>query len=260
MSGLIVLGERPIRVGDVVTVGDITGTVTSIRARATVVTDFENKEVMIPNKAFITERVINWTLSNQTTRLLITLGLAYGTDVERAQRLMLAAVESNADVLRDPAPSVFFVGFGDSALNFEIRAFVDTLRETPAGQARHPGCGRARARRSRHRDSLPAARPAHPLGGRPRALPIQARCEPDLKNCQRAGRSCTMTSVGFRFLAGPLQTAVWIGPRSRRRRREATRPALKLARNLPLILARARAQWLRHREQSGLATWQPSFT
>ncbi len=127
MSGLIVLGERPIRVGDVVTVADITGTVTSIRARATVVTDFENKEVMIPNKAFITERVINWTLSNQTTRLLITLGLAYGTDVERAQRLMLAVVESNADVLRDPAPSVFFVGFGDSALNFEIRAFVDTL-------------------------------------------------------------------------------------------------------------------------------------
>jgi potassium efflux system protein len=127
VSGLIVLGERPIRVGDVVTVGEITGTVTSIRARATVVTDFENKEVMIPNKAFITERVVNWTLSNQTTRLLITLGVAYGTNVEQAQRLMLAAVESVPDVLRHPAPSVFFVGFGDSALQFEIRAFVDLL-------------------------------------------------------------------------------------------------------------------------------------
>ncbi len=127
VSGLIVLGERPIRVGDVVTVGDVTGTVTSIRARATVVTDFENKEVMIPNKAFITERVINWTLSNQTTRLLIPVGLAYGTDVERAQRLMQEAVERVADVLREPAPSVFFVGFGDSALDFEIRAFVDAF-------------------------------------------------------------------------------------------------------------------------------------
>jgi potassium efflux system protein len=127
VSGLIVLGERPIRVGDVVTVGDVTGTVTSIRARATVVTDFDNKEIMIPNKAFITERVINWTLSDQTTRLLIPVGVAYGTDVERAQRVMLAAVESIADVLREPAPSAFFVGFGDSSLDFEIRAFVDAF-------------------------------------------------------------------------------------------------------------------------------------
>ena len=129
VSGLIVLGERPIRVGDVVTVGDVTGTVTSIRARATVVTDFENKEIMIPNKAFITERVVNWTLSDQTTRLLIPVGVAYGTDVEQAQRVMLAAVESIADVLREPAPSAFFVGFGDSALDFEIRAFVDAFEK-----------------------------------------------------------------------------------------------------------------------------------
>ncbi len=127
VSGLIVLGERPIRVGDVVTVGDVTGTVTSIRARATVVTDFDNKEIMIPNKAFITERVINWTLSNQTTRLLISVGVAYGTDVEQAQRVLLAAVESIADVLHEPAPSAFFVGFGDSSLTFEIRAFVDAF-------------------------------------------------------------------------------------------------------------------------------------
>jgi potassium-dependent mechanosensitive channel len=144
VSGLIVLGERPIRVGDVVTVADITGTVTSIRARATVVTDFENKEVMIPNKAFITERVINWTLSNQTTRLLIKVGLAYGTDVERAQRLMLAAVQSIPDVLRDPAPSVFFVDFGDSALDFEIRAFVEILdKRLPVRHAIHVAVARA---------------------------------------------------------------------------------------------------------------------
>ena len=91
------------------------------------VTDFENKEIMIPNKAFITERVVNWTLSDQTTRLLIPVGVAYGTDVEQAQRVLLAAVESIADVLREPAPSAFFVGFGDSALDFEIRAFVDAF-------------------------------------------------------------------------------------------------------------------------------------
>ena len=127
VSGLIVLAERPIRIGDVVTVGDVSGTVARIRARATVVVDFDNKEVIIPNKAFITERVINWTLSNPTTRLLLDVGVAYGSDVELVQRVVLEAVRAHPDVLPEPPPSVFFVGFGDSALDFEIRAFVDSL-------------------------------------------------------------------------------------------------------------------------------------
>jgi len=124
VSGLIVLGERPIRIGDVVTVGDTTGTVTRIRARATVVTDWDNKEIMIPNKAFITERVINWTLSSQTTRLLIKVGVAYGSDTVKTRRVILDAVTAIPEILKDPSPSVFFVGFGDSSLDFEIRAFV----------------------------------------------------------------------------------------------------------------------------------------
>ena len=73
VSGLIILAERPIRIGDVVTVGDVSGTVARIRARATTVIDFDNKEVLIPNKSFITDRVINWTLSSQTTRLLLKI-------------------------------------------------------------------------------------------------------------------------------------------------------------------------------------------
>jgi len=101
--------------------------VARIRARATVVVDGNHKEIMIPNKAFITERVVNWTLSSQTTRLLVAVGVAYGTDVERVQGVMLAAVRAIPDVLTEPAPSVFFVGFGDSALNFEIRTFVDSV-------------------------------------------------------------------------------------------------------------------------------------
>jgi potassium efflux system protein len=127
VSGLIVLGERPIRIGDVVTVGDISGTVTRIRARATVVTDFDNKETMIPNKAFITERVVNWTLYSQVTRLLITVGVAYGSDVEKARSVMMEAVKSVPEVLEEPAPSVFFVRFGESSLDFEIRAHVDGI-------------------------------------------------------------------------------------------------------------------------------------
>jgi potassium efflux system protein len=127
VSGLIVLGERPIRIGDVVTVGTVSGTVSRIRARATMVTDFENKEVLIPNKAFITERVVNWTLSSGVTRILITVGVAYGTDPESVQKLLTEVVRTHPDVLADPPPSVFFTAFGQSSLDFEIRVFVDGI-------------------------------------------------------------------------------------------------------------------------------------
>ena len=127
VSGLIVLAERPIRIGDVVTVGNVSGTVGRIHARATVVIDFDYKEVIIPNKAFITERVVNWTLSNQTTRLLIKVGVAYGSDVALVQRVILEVVQGNRSVLQDPAPSVFFVAFGESTLDFEVRAFVNSI-------------------------------------------------------------------------------------------------------------------------------------
>ena len=129
VSGLIILAERPIRIGDVVTVGDVSGTVSLIRARATTVIDFDNKEVLIPNKSFITDRVINWTLSDQTTRLLLKIGVPTGTDMALAQRVILDAVQRNSDVLREPAPSVFFAGFGTSSLDFEIRAFVDSFEK-----------------------------------------------------------------------------------------------------------------------------------
>jgi len=127
VSGLIVLAERPIRIGDVVTVGEVSGKVARIRARATAVIDFDNKEVIIPNKSFITGHVVNWTLSNQIIRLLIKVGVGYGSDIALVQRVILEVVHGNPDVLPDPAPSVFLVAFGDSSLDFEIRAFVDAL-------------------------------------------------------------------------------------------------------------------------------------
>jgi len=126
VSGLIVLAERPIRIGDVVTVGDVTGTVSSIRARSTRVIDADNKEVIIPNKAFITERVVNWTLSNQVTRLLLKVGVAHGSDITRVQELLLDVVRSNPDVQRSPPASVYCVGLAESSVSIEIRAFVDS--------------------------------------------------------------------------------------------------------------------------------------
>jgi potassium-dependent mechanosensitive channel len=126
VSGLIILGERPIRLGDVVSVGDVTGTVARIRARATVIVDSDNKEILIPNKSFITDRVINWTLTSQTTRLAIKVSVAPGSDIDAVQQLILGVVRRTAHVLAEPPPSVSVAAFG-SALDFEIRASVDAF-------------------------------------------------------------------------------------------------------------------------------------
>lgn len=127
VSGLLILFERPIRVGDTVTVGNHTGTVTRIRIRATTLTDWDRKEQIIPNKTFITEQLTNWTLSDSITRQIIKVGVAYGSDVIAAHKLLSKVIEDNRRITKDPPPSVFFVGFGDSSLNFELRVFVPSM-------------------------------------------------------------------------------------------------------------------------------------
>jgi potassium efflux system protein len=124
ISGLIILFERPVRVGDTVTVGNLTGTVSRIHIRATSMTDGENREIIIPNKSLITEKVINWTLTDSITRVTLKVQIAYGTDTLRAQMLILDVVKATPQVLDSPAPSVFFIGFGASHLEFEVRASV----------------------------------------------------------------------------------------------------------------------------------------
>jgi potassium efflux system protein len=123
VSGLIILFERPIRVGDTVTVGDVNGTVTKIRIRATWITSFDRKELVVPNKEFVTSQLVNWSLSDAVLRLDIPVGIAYGSDTDKAHRVLLEVAEKNEHVLRDPAPQAFFLGFGDSALDFELRVF-----------------------------------------------------------------------------------------------------------------------------------------
>lgn len=127
VAGIIVLVERPVRIGDVITIGDVSGTVTRIRARVITVVDFDNKEVLIPNKSLITDRVVNWTLSSQTTRIVVRVNVAADTDLERAQRVILAAVRRNADLSQEHPPRVYFVSFGANALTLEISAFVDSF-------------------------------------------------------------------------------------------------------------------------------------
>ncbi len=127
VSGIIILVERPIRVGDTVTVGETSGIVTRIRIRATTITDWNRKELIVPNKRFITEDVINWTLSDPVTRLDIMVGIAYGSNTELALQTMTETVKTLPGVIDSPEPEVFFLGFGDNTLNFEVRVFV---RET----------------------------------------------------------------------------------------------------------------------------------
>ena len=124
ISGLIMLFERPIRVGDIVTVEGVSGTVSRIRMRATTITDWDNKEIIVPNKKFITDRVTNWTLSDAITRVVINLSLALDADTQLAERLILEAARSHKLVLAKPVPTVFFTQFVESALNFELRVFV----------------------------------------------------------------------------------------------------------------------------------------
>ncbi len=126
ISGLIILFERPVRVGDTVTIGGISGTVSNIQIRATTLTDFDNREVVLPNKSIITEEVTNWTLHDAVTRIMLSIGVAYGSDIKQVRQLLVDCVESTEHVLDDPEPTVFFVNHGASSLDFEIRAFVAT--------------------------------------------------------------------------------------------------------------------------------------
>ncbi len=124
ISGLIILAERPMRVGDIVTVGNVSGTVTRIKIRATTIVDADRKELIVPNKEFITGRVINWTLSDRILRIAIPVSIAYGSDTDLAQKILLRTAKENPKVLATPAPTAVFTGFGATSLNFELAVFA----------------------------------------------------------------------------------------------------------------------------------------
>ncbi len=127
VSGIILLFERPIRVGDTVTISGVTGKVSRIQMRATTLLDADQKELVVPNKTFITSQLINWTLSDATTRIIFPIYIAYGTDVDLAHKVMIDTVRATPSVLEEPGPGVVFVGFGADALEFSIRAYVSEL-------------------------------------------------------------------------------------------------------------------------------------
>ncbi len=127
ICGLILLFERPIRIGDIVTVGDTDGEVTKIRIRSTTIRNWDQKELLVPNKEFITGRLLNWTLSDPITRIVIPVGIAYGSDVTHAIKLVQEAATEHERVLEEPPTMVSFESFGDNSLIIMLRCFVGSM-------------------------------------------------------------------------------------------------------------------------------------
>ena len=126
------LAERPITIGDRVEVAGITGQVQQIRARSTVVITNDNIATIVPNTKFIDSPVTNWTYGDPRVRFRIPVGVAYGSDVKKVSELLIAAGAENPHTLKDPAPSVFFDGFGDNALNFKLVVWSSEMSHRPS--------------------------------------------------------------------------------------------------------------------------------
>ncbi len=127
VSGVVLLFEQPIRVGDIITVDGTTGSVLKIRMRATTIVNWDRQELIVPNKDLITGKLLNWTLSDSTNRIVINVGIAYGSEPATACELVYKACSEHPNILRDPPTKVTFEGFGDNSLNIVARAFLGSL-------------------------------------------------------------------------------------------------------------------------------------
>src|SRR5262249_55019901 len=124
VAGLILLFERPIQVGDVVDVGSLVGAVARIGMRSSTVRTAEGAEVIVPNGDLIPKSSTTWTLSDRRRRVEIRVGVAYGTDPEKVIALLLEAAGDHPEALADPAPAAYFIGFGDSSLDFVLQVWA----------------------------------------------------------------------------------------------------------------------------------------
>ncbi|MGD2115501.1 MAG: mechanosensitive ion channel, partial [Acidobacteriota bacterium] len=129
VSGLILLFERPVRIGDVVDVGGQRGTITKIGLRSTVLTTFDGAEQIVPNGDLIAEKVVNWTLTTPRARLALPVSVAYGNDPERVIGVLLEIGMTYELALDDPAPMAIFTGFGESSVDFELRVWLRAFEE-----------------------------------------------------------------------------------------------------------------------------------
>ena len=138
ISGLIILFEKPIRIGDTVTIRDLTGSVTRINTRATTISDWDRKEIIVPNKAFITEQFINWSLSDSVTRVVLTVPAPVDADTEEVSKILIAAAHRCSLVIDTPAPEAFLVDLQQGIQIFELRIFAAEMgHRMPRRQEMH---------------------------------------------------------------------------------------------------------------------------
>jgi potassium-dependent mechanosensitive channel len=128
-SGLILLFERPVRVGDTVVVDEVWGTIQKIGLRSTVMVTFDQSEMIVPNADLVSEKVTNWTLSSPTARIILPVGVAYGSSISQVLKILVESAFAHDAVLKEPPPEGLFVGFGDSSLDFELRVWVSNIRQ-----------------------------------------------------------------------------------------------------------------------------------
>ena len=126
VSGLVILLERPIKVGDRIEIGGLHGKVIKISARSTTIETNDNIDIIVPNSEFISDRVINWSQEQNRIRFRVSVSIAYGSDIDRAMTVMEAAAQDIPDVLEYPAPGARFISFGESGLNLELRIWTRT--------------------------------------------------------------------------------------------------------------------------------------
>jgi small-conductance mechanosensitive channel len=131
VSGIVLLAERPVSVGDRIEVEGVAGRVTKISLRATTVQTNDNISIIVPNSQLTSSPVTNWSHGGSRVRLRLPVGVAYGTDPDMLRTLLLQVAASHAHVLKTPEPAVYFDGFGDNALNFELAVWTDTMTHSP---------------------------------------------------------------------------------------------------------------------------------
>jgi small-conductance mechanosensitive channel len=132
VSGIIILAERPIALGDRIEVAGVAGTVTKIRLRSTEIITNDNISIIVPNSDFVTNPVTNWSHGDTRVQIRVPIGVAYGSDVEKLKTVLLEVAAENANVLKSPEPTVFFEAFGDSALLFELGVWTSTMTHSPS--------------------------------------------------------------------------------------------------------------------------------
>ncbi|MBN1929679.1 MAG: mechanosensitive ion channel [Chlorobiaceae bacterium] len=130
-SGLIILLERPVKVGDRIQVGDINGDVVRIAIRSTTVLTNDNINIIIPNSEFVSKQVINWSHNDRNLRVSVPVGVSYGSNPEQVKTVLLGVADNHPDILATPSPAVLFSGFGNSSLDFELLVWTRTRIQTP---------------------------------------------------------------------------------------------------------------------------------